>query len=106
MTQAVPVVSDASHTPACTLDCQLLELTVNELTLSCPALQIMRFDITPLPPGQIAQPFTLERQVALNAALIADWVANVPPIAITAAPARQVRMLNGWLCYYPMTRLC
>jgi len=53
-------------------------------------LQIMRFDVTTIPVGQTAQPFTLDRQVLLNNALIAEW-ARVRPIGAVTTAARQVR---------------
>lgn len=44
-----------------------------------------------LPPGQVAKPFTLADQVALNAAMVADYAATVKPIA-PITPPRQVRL--------------
>jgi hypothetical protein len=58
-------------------------------------LQIMRFDVQPLPLGQTAQPFTLANQVLLNNAMIADYAATVAPIVPPLTPPRQVCGVGG-----------
>lgn len=55
-------------------------------------MQIMRFDVTPLPPDQTARPFDLSQQVLLNTAMRADYAATVVPLPPPppTAPIREV----------------
>lgn len=60
----------------------------------------MRFDIQPLPVGQIARPFDLARQVQLDAAMQSYWAANVQPLQPSTAPIRQVGLLAGFFWFF------
>ena len=70
-------------------DTAIYDGTNNGVGLTEATAQIMRFDASPLPVGQVARPFTLARQKVLNKALIADYAATVKPI-VPRATARQV----------------
>lgn len=61
----------------------------NGLGLNEATAQIMRFDVQPLPVGQVARPFTTAQQAALDAALTANYAATVVPF-VPPATARQV----------------
>jgi hypothetical protein len=74
-------------------DTAIYDGTNNGLGLTEFTAQIMRFDVNPLPVGQVAQPFTPARQAALDAALTANYAATVTPI-VPVPTARQVGVLS------------
>jgi hypothetical protein len=76
----------------------------NGLGLTESTAQIMRFDVKPLPVGQVARPFTPARQKTLNKTLIADYAATVKRI-VPPATARQVGAFFG-ACYCMTVRWC
>lgn len=53
--------------------------------------QVMRFDVAVLPAGQIARPFDLAAQSALNTALQEQYAANVPALTPSSQPIQRVR---------------
>jgi hypothetical protein len=82
-------------------DTAIYDGTNNGLGLTEFTAQIMRFDVNPLPVGQVAQPFTPARQAALDAALTANYAATVTPI-VPVPTARQVGTLRAYiLLLYP-----
>lgn len=72
-------------------DTAIYDGTNNGVGLTVHTAQIMRFDVQPLPAGQTAQPFDLAQQTALNAAMIAAWTADVPPIPLVPPPGAPIR---------------